>query len=75
MANRPRYTHHVSFHSPFLSHIDKGYGIAKGTGNGEWNAAYVKAKAFVAQMTLEEKVRQQLCSPLLEPGLRINRVT
>lgn len=34
---------------------------AKGTGIGGWNNAYAKAKALVAKMTLEEKVRLLDC--------------
>jgi hypothetical protein len=30
---------------------------AIGSGSGQWSAAYTKAKALVAQMTLVEKVR------------------
>lgn len=30
---------------------------ANGTGSGDWAEAYVKARALVAKMTLEEKVR------------------
>jgi hypothetical protein len=51
---------------------DKGIHIAQGTGNGGWNAAYAKAKALVAQMTLEEKVGSYP-SLLFELRLRISR--
>lgn len=40
-----------------LQHANKNPRVAKGTGSGGWNAAYAKAKALVAKMTLEEKVR------------------
>ena len=35
--------------SPYVAPVN-------GTGAGNWSAAYSKAKAFVAQLTLEEKV-------------------
>jgi hypothetical protein len=39
---------------------------AKGTGTGSWAAAYAKAAALVAQMTLDEKVAAAaLTSPIL----------
>lgn len=63
------------FFIPVLWRTDNGYGIAKGSGTGGWNVAYARAKALVARMTLEEKVRPQVSFTLLELGLRINRVT
>lgn len=33
------------------------YPSPNGTGSGDWAEAYTKARAFVGQLTLEEKVR------------------
>lgn len=33
------------------------YPSPNGTGSGDWGEAYTKARAFVGQLTLEEKVR------------------
>lgn len=35
---------------------DTDHTAANGTGSGDWAEAYVKARAMVAKMTLEEKV-------------------
>ena len=53
--------------------------IANGSGTGDWATAYTKARAFVAQLSVEEKVNLTAgvpppngCSGFIPPITRVN---
>lgn len=56
MACLHLFTPPVCFSLPHCSFKLLTFYLAEGTGTGDWEAAYQKAKAFVGKLTPEEKV-------------------